>query len=181
MLHFNALPLKMISLPVAAAEFLLTAPPACAKVYLYGLIRKDAELDKMAHELSLSRSEVLDAIDCLQNEGLIQIGTDAYTQVLYRPTEPEAAPPSEMYGNANFNAMLQALFADRELSYRDYKIFYECVDVYGLSEQVVLILAEYCINSHRSKNRVPISYIRENARQWAKEGITTMELATQKV
>ena len=77
--------------------------------------------------------------------------------------------------------MLQALFTDRELSYQEYQVFYECIDVYGLPKPVVLMLAEYMITLSRAKNRVSIAAIRDKAREWAREGVDTIERAQERM
>lgn len=87
------------------------------------------------------------------------------------------AAAANPYPDREFNETLQALFSDRELSYSDYKVFYEILEVYGLSRPVILLLAEYCINTNRKGNRVSVSYIRQVAKAWAQEGIDTIEHA----
>ncbi len=42
---------------------------------------------------------------------------------------------------------------------------------------MILLLAEYCINTNQKGNRVAMNYIRQVARAWAKEGIDTIEHA----
>ena len=71
--------------------------------------------------------------------------------------------------------MLQTLFGDRELTYSDYRAIYECIDVYGLEGPVTLALCEYCIKKHRLGVRLPMSYLKEMARGWARDGVLTIE------
>ncbi len=178
MIHFNKSAIDAVSIPKAAVERLLGAPPACAKVYLFGLVRQQADMDQIASELEMKKEQVQEALEYLERLGLVETKAKSGTEISYS-VAGEAAPEENLavYEDAEFNAMLQALFTDRELSYKDYKVFYECIDVYGLPKRVVLMLAEYAITTSRARNRVSVASIREQAKQWSREGIDTIELA----
>ena len=179
MITFDTAALRMVAIPRDAAEKLLAAPPACAKVYLYGLVRQKAEIDEMAAELRLSKNQVQEAVDALLEAGLWASEGAAFSYALPAAECRETNPA--LYEDAAFNAMLQALFTDRELSYQEYQVFYECIDVYGLPKPVVLMLAEYMITLSRAKNRVSIAAIRDKAREWAREGVDTIERAQERM
>ena len=182
MIAFDKSKIDCISLPKWAAERLLQAPPACFKLYVYGLLRSKAEdTEQISAETGLSMREVMDAMDALRTLELFvpAEGASAFCYAADPPQTAFFAP--EVYDDAEYNAMLQALFSDRVLSMQDYKTFYECRDVYGLPAKVVLLLAEYCILNHRAKNQLPMSFIREEGRKWANEHIVTVEQADEKI
>lgn len=166
----------LVSLPRSAVEALLEKNEASIKVYLYGLVRGEAEVAQISAELKLSQAQILEAFSLLEEAGLISLeaGSGRVRYLLGKEEAPLAADP---YPDREFNETLQALFSDRELSYSDYKAFYEILEVYGLSRPVILLLAEYCINTNQKGNRVAMNYIRQVARAWAKEGIDTIEHA----
>lgn len=167
--------LDLVCIPRDALAKLLTRNEASIKVYLYGLMRSAAEAEQMAGDLGLTRAQVLEALESLQQAGLLAVEPDSgRVRYLLERAQPPAANP---YPDREFNETLQALFSDRELSYSDYKVFYEILEVYGLSRPVILLLAEYCINTNRKGNRVSVSYIRQVAKAWAQEGIDTIEHA----
>ena len=130
----------------------------------------------MAGELGLSRAQVLEALEALQQAGLLSL-EEGGGRVQYLPDRLRTSAAADPYPDREFNETLQALFSDRELSYSDYKAFYEILEVYGLSRPVILLLAEYCINTNQKGNRVSMNYIRQVAKAWAKEGIDTIEHA----
>lgn len=178
---FNKNALDMLAIPRSAAQVLLQGEPEVLRVYLYGLLQERCELEQMAEELDMERSEVLRAMETLQAQGLLHMGA-ADGAVSYRVPEPAQEPvEAQVYKDAGLNRMLQALFSDRELSYEEYKGFYELMEVYGLPSQVLLMLAEYCIGSSNSGNKVSMTYIKKVGRSWAKEGIDTIEAAQRKI
>ena len=168
--------LDFVSVPRFAVEALLQKSEAGIRVYLYGLVRGSAEAEQMAGELGLSRAQVLEALEQLEAAGLLRVQAGG-GKVQYLLQSAAPAPEADPYPDREFNETLQALFSDRPLSFSDYKAFYEILEVYGLSRPIILMLAEYCINTNQKGNRVAMSYIRQVAKAWAKEGIDTIEHA----
>lgn len=182
MIQFHAT--EMISLPKWVAEELLKAPSPCAKLYLYGLLRDHAEdVEQIAAETNLSTREVLEGLETLKNLLLVSDDENVsrYTYQLSPMLPADHSLQSAVYDNTEFNMQLQALFSDRILSIRDYATFYECKEVYGLPETVILMLAENCIINHKAKNRLPMSYIRKIGQEWSSEGIDSVALAAEKM
>ena len=173
---------EMLSLPKWAAEELMKAPASCTKLYLYGLLRGKAEdAEQIAAETGLSTRDVLEGLETLKTLMLLSDDENA-AAYSYQLSAPQfAEPTAAVYDNTEFNTQLQALFSDRILSIRDFAAFYECKEVYGLPETVILMLAEDCIVNHKAKNRLPMSYIRKVGQEWSAEGIDTVALAAAKM
>lgn len=178
---FNKQTLDMLVIPRMVAEQLLAGEPEILRVYLYGLLHEEGEPEQISEALGIERSVLLQALETLQAQGLIaesKISGELRYQI---PQQTEPAEAIELYKDAGLNHMLQALFSDRELSYADYKTFYELMDIYGLPAQVLLLLAEYCINNSSAGNRVSMAYIKKVGRSWAKEGVDSIETAQRKI
>ena len=172
----------MLAVPRWVAEELMKAPAACTKLYLYGQLRDTAEdAEQIAAETGLSTRDVLEGLETLKNLMLLsdEENTAAYTYRLNAPVFGE--PAAAVYDNTEFNMQLQALFSDRILSIKDYAAFYECKEVYGLPETVILMLAEDSIINHKAKNRLPMNYIKKIGQEWSAEGINTVALAAAKM
>ena len=180
MINFKAP--EYICIPKWTAEELMKAPAEAVKLYLYGLTRPNAQdIDQIAAETGLTSRQVLEGFEMLKNLGLIAQDADA-TVYDYCVEHTEAQPAAEaVYDNTEFNMQLQALFSDRILSMKDFAAFYECKEVYGLPETVVLMLAEDCIVTHKAKNRLPMSFVRKMGQEWAEEGVNTVALAAEKM
>ena len=177
MITFDGQLFDMVYIQRQAAQELLSLPGETVKLYLYGLLHTACETDEIARDLGTSKEKVLEALEQLRRAGLL---SEEGAVLKYNGKAAQSVNP-EVYQNAELNATLQRLFGDRELSYSDYRIFYECIDVYGLTESVALMCAEDVINTNKAKNRVPMSYVRERARQWAREGINTISAASAKM
>ncbi|MBR6239753.1 MAG: DnaD domain protein [Clostridia bacterium] len=167
----------MVTVSRAAINKLLAAPEGCIKIYLYGTINETAELSKIMTDLAMDKKDFLDCLEYLQKNGFINIDVTDNTTFTYTAVEPTAKNTGPVYPDAQFNSLLQSLFTDRELGFRELKAFYECTEVFGLPKKVVLMLAEHCIATHRRGNRLPASYITEKAKEWAKAGIDTIDAA----
>ncbi len=178
MIKFDKSLFDMICLPRTAAEALLGAPPACLKLYIYCILRDGAQdLGQAAQELNLPAPEVTDALQYLKIKGLLNMEDAENIELTYPEEKKEKAA---VYCDAEEAAVLQSLFSDRLLSARDYLAINECTSVYGLNSDVVHVLIEYCIKTHRAKNRVPMSYIKKKALEWAEAGVDTVELAVKR-
>ena len=165
----------MISIPRSTAEFLLGAPPACLKLYIYAVLRNGADLTQISEETGFSVLELEDAMQYLKEKGVfIRRGADKI--IICIPKEEEDCDEA-LYTDMENVKMLQALFSDRILSSRDYTAIRECKTVYGLPDEVVTRLVEHCVMTSRAKNRVSMSYIQKKAAEWAEAGINTLELA----
>ena len=173
---------EILAIPKWAAEELLKAPASCTKLYLYGQLRGSAEdVEQIAAETGLSTGEVLEGLETLKTLMLLADDENA-TVYSYQLSAPAFCEPSAaVYDNTEFNMQLQALFSDRILSIRDFAAFYECKEVYGLPETVILMLAEDSIINHKAKNRLPMNYIRKIGQEWSAEGINTVSLAAAKM
>ena len=175
MISFDKRQLDMISIPRSTAEFLLGAPPACLKLYIYAVLRNGADLTQISEETGLSVLELEDAMQYLKEKGVfIRRGADKI--IICIPKEEEDCDEA-IYTDMENVKMLQALFSDRILSSRDYTAIRECKTVYGLPDEVVTRLVEHCVMTSRAKNRVSMSYIQKKAAEWAEAGINTLELA----
>lgn len=177
MIKFQKEQLDTVNIPRQAVELLLTAPEGALRLYLLGLVREEGDAEQLMQELSLTREQLFTALDWLAFAGLVTPGPEGLAYQALRPLPPVN---EAVYKDAKFNAVLQAIFTDRELVFEDYRVLYECIDVYGMSKQVLPILAETCITLHRSKNRLPMAYLRDRAREWVRDGIDTPALAEER-
>ncbi len=85
----------MVSLPRSAVEALLEKNEASIKVYLYGLVRGEAEVAQISAELKLSQAQILEAFSLLEEAGLISLeaGSDRVRYLLGKEEAPLAADP----------------------------------------------------------------------------------------
>lgn len=180
MIKFDDGKLNDISIPREAAERLIKLPKECARVYVYGLLRREADLDQLMSELELSRNDVISAFDDLIDAKLLE--TDVAGGYAYLvPEKEEELENSPVYRNAEFNMTLQQYFGDRNLTFENYKSIYNAMELNGLSFDVMLMLCEYAIENNKAKNRISMKLISSLAKAWGKEGVITIGDAERKI
>ena len=162
-------------------HYMLSAPDGFVKVYLYALSmsfhQQDESFEQIAAALSMTPDELMGSLGYWENLGLLSIIRGEELQVQFEPVL--AAKPMQVYTEAHYVAELRELFAPRDLSAAAISRIHEWTDVYGLPQEVVLILISHCLD-HRGK-RVSIEYMDKTARTWADEGVFTKEAALERV
>ncbi|MHB1314956.1 MAG: DnaD domain protein [Christensenellales bacterium] len=162
-------------------HYMPEAPDGFVKIYLYALFlsfhQQDESLEQIAAALSVSPEELMGALGYWENLGLLTVIRGEELQVQLEPVIAEK--PIQVYGAAHYVAELRELFAPRDLSAAAIARIHEWTDVYGLPQEVVLILVSHCLD-HRGK-RVSIEYMDKTARTWADEGVFTKEDALQRI
>ena len=155
--------------------FMPAAPEGYVKVYLYALMLsqaggRDADI---AGALGMEEGDVSAALLYWQQQGLLRLlpgETPAVEFLEYLP-EGGAAPARHKDVYAQLFSSLQAMFGSRILSVSEGQRVRDWVEVYGLSEAAVLMLARHCIDSNERKNAVSINYMDAVARRWADTGV----------
>ncbi|MGI6665192.1 MAG: DnaD domain protein [Christensenellaceae bacterium] len=184
MMEFGGPLLDLVAIPKYTLKQLLTLPDTAIKLYLYGLTQEGTEIEALQEVFALSRTELIEALEQLEEKGLIHASyaeSLSITYLLPQPKEAKEDGTEALYRDGEFNSIVQELFSDRMLSYEDYRAIYELIDVYGLPKQVALILLEYCIENNNKGNRVSFNYIKKTGRSWAKEEINTIARAEEKL
>ncbi|MEG0251485.1 MAG: DnaD domain protein [Christensenellaceae bacterium] len=167
-------------------KYMCDAPSEYVKVYLYGLClansgetQSEVELED---ELHLSSAQIQTALNYWCLKGFVKkIGTKyefcllSSVQTEEEPIKKKRAP---LYENQNFNNILTTILK-RELSGSDLNKIYDYTDVFGLPQDVVIALVEYCVAERGS--RISIAYLDKVAEAWSEEGICTLNAAQQKI
>jgi len=175
-------------------KHMVKAPEKYLKVYLYGLYLassggqlSDVEL---VDELQQTAQEVEAALEYWATKGLVrkkQAGrSQTYEFIMsasdLSPAEADrpAKKNAQLYEYQNFNNMLNTLL-NRTLSASELERIYDFTEVYGLPQDVVISMIEYCVTDRERGSSVSISYLDKVAQSWAEEGITTRERAQETI
>ncbi|MDR1905488.1 MAG: DnaD domain protein [Clostridiales bacterium] len=168
-------------------EYLPRAKAEHVKVYIYGLYMAahgggGDSVEELTSALNMQYEEIFEALQYFELTGLIEItsknplnikfvnlrGKDSHIHKKYKPSK---------YGA--FNAALQELFPSRMLMPNEFNEYYYAMESHGILPEAMLMIAAYCVNV-KGVN-VSFQYVLTVARDWAKSGITTPELAEQKI
>lgn len=189
MLEFIA---QIDTIPVSA-EFIekkmLGANGAYVKVYLYALslaykgISEDTS--EIAKKLSLLESDVINAFDYWEKEGVITANNNFiyFGGQAARKSETKSQPKKKTPKNVSELIMNNKALADlcelsqnilgKTLNNSDLETIYWFYDELGFSPEVISMLLEYCV----SKDKRNMKYIEKVAIGWHENGITTMSQA----
>ena len=73
----------------------------------------------------------------------------------------------------DFNMQLEAIFKGRNITLNEYYQYYEFMEVYHMDPTALILIIEYCVRAKGVK--VGYNYILTIAKNWAHDGITSLE------
>ena len=159
-------------------DYLPHASELCVRVYLYGLMLCYAGAGaetSLGDALGLSEAAVTEAYVYWQQQGLVQIRSEAPLIVEYLDIEPSEAGGVVPGKYAKLVSALGSLIAPRQFDFRELKHVYDWIEVYGLDEEAVLELVSHCMD--QKGRRVSVNYIDAVARSWSEAGVWTRDAA----
>lgn len=151
------------------------------KVYLYGLLRcsdPDSPDNTSAHfcnALSITPEQLSSAFEYWQSEGLVTLVSTSPLEVRYNAVKglEDKLRYYKKGKYEEFNAQLQGLFPERMLTGTDYEKYYEFLETTHMPQEVMLMIAGYCVN-YKGTN-VRDRYVLAVAKAWYEEGIRTVQ------
>ena len=176
-------------------EYMLKAPGDFVKVYLYALMQahypdlSESSVTHFARALGMDEAKVLDAFAYWQRQGIARYHEDGETvfeieRIYDTLLEGKSVKEIKLYGRAEFNTKIQGIFGKRYFS--DFAKVYDWLDVYALSEDVVIYLLERFVDDKgrimnekgravdESGKAIRFSYLDAVALDWANKGIKTV-------
>ncbi|MEA4853664.1 MAG: DnaD domain protein [Christensenella sp.] len=167
-------------------KYMCDAPAEYVKVFLYGLCMANSGTSlsevELEGELHMSSAQIEAAINYWCLKGLIVKSGAKYQFITGMQGKEEDSrrkkSAASLYEMKEFNNMLCAILK-RDLTPTELNKIYDYTDVFGLPQEVVLALIEYCV-AERGE-RISVAYFDKVAEAWSAEGITTQALAQQKI
>ncbi|MGI6200548.1 MAG: DnaD domain protein [Christensenellales bacterium] len=177
-------------------EYLRAAPGDFVKVYLFGLKQcyhpagDNADLAGFARAVGLPAARVEEAFAYWCRQGTMRREGEGYAFVNLKGAllhgsgpapAPEATPEAPSPYRA-FNRQLTQACPGQIFSAYEMNRIYDWIEVFGLPQEVVLILiAHYAEKWRREKGKpVPVAYLDKVAKSWAEEGVTSAQAAREK-
>lgn len=168
-------------------DFMPEADEIQLKVYLFGLYQclnpvfADNTVAHFCNALSVDRKQLTDAFEYWKEQGLVNIVSYDPLEVRYnRVRHADAA--TKLYKPSKyteFNAQLQDIFSDREVSQSEYLKYYEFLEQTRLPQEVLLMIAGYCVNYKGYGVRQ--QYVLTVARSWYDGGVRTVSDAESRI
>lgn len=167
-------------------EFLPQATGEDVKVYLYGLNlcanpnNDDNALDTMCKVLCLGEDEVLKSFAYWQEMGLVQVVSTNPLEVRFLPVRARSGSSKirnkERY--ADFNMQIQEVISGRMITPTEFNEYYSLIETYHFEPEALIMIAKYCTT--RKSTSIGYPYILAVARNYADEGLKTVEAVEQK-
>ena len=167
-------------------EFLPQATGDDVKVYLYGLNlcsnpnTEDNSLDTMSKILCLSEDDILKAFAYWQEMGLVQMVSTNPLEIRFLPVRARSGSSKirnkEKY--TDFNTQIQAVISGRMITPTEFNEYYSLIETYHFEPEALVMIAKYCTT--RKSTSIGYPYILAVARNYADEGLKTIEAVEQK-
>ncbi len=161
-------------------KYMAMAEGDAVKVYLFGLylcqnVQQEYSLTEAAKSLGLEEKRVIDLFQFWEDFDLLEIVSYQPFSVRYFPADYSKGKPkrirTEKY--SEFNKALQSLMPKRMISSNEYTKYFAVMEEYAIKPEAMLLIVRYCIDL-KGEN-IALNYILQVAKNFAAEGITSVE------
>ncbi len=165
-------------------EFVPSLNPLALKVYLYGLYLCQNGIDHTITEFervfNLSQDDVISLFKSLEDLNLVDCIDLDPMEVRYLPVKHSSLflKKFDVKKFKTFNVKAQNLLK-RQIDINEYNQYYYQIEKHNLDEDCVVKVIEYC--ALKKGDTVSANYILTVLRNWAMEGIKTVEDAQERI
>ena len=158
------------------------------RVYMWGLYlcsnnnflkSNFATLDNFAENLGISKEEIMDIFHFWEDQGLVQIIHTNPAEIQYLPVKhsiPKHKFKTDKY--EQFNLQAQSILNERVVTPNELAEYHLVMETFNMSPEALLMIMQYCADYKSAK--VGYAYILTVAKNWANDGITTLQQVEQK-
>ena len=159
------------------------------RIYLWGLylcsnnnvLRSNlSTLDSFAENLGITTKEVMDAFSFWKEQGLVQIIETTPPEIQYLPVKK--GPSKRMFAPnkyTQFNLQAQSILKGRLIVPNELAEYYTLLESFNMNQEALLMIMQYCAD-YKGAN-VGYSYILAVAKNWAYDGILTLQQVEQRL
>lgn len=166
-------------------DFMPNAPSDCVKIYLYGLSKcvsgGDNKIEDFCNVLNLAEEDVVSSFLYWQELGLVHVLNTTPIEVRYLPTK-NASYTLKKYNKdkyKSFNVTVQEIISGRMITPNEYSEYYNLIESLNIEQDALIMIVQYCVKL--KGNNVSYSYIVAVAKNFAYQGIKTVELVEQRL
>ncbi len=161
-------------------KYMPTADGDAVKVYLFGLylcqnVQGDYTLAEAERALGMPQERIVDLFRFWEDFDLLAITSTEPFSVRYYPADYAKGKPkrirTEKY--ADFNKAVQSLMPQKMISASEFMKYFSVMEEYAIKPEAMLLIVRYCIDL-KGEN-IAQNYILQVARNFAAEGVTTVE------
>ena len=169
-------------------NYLPYADSQAVRVYIYGLFKcqdsnaQDNTLERFSTELHISVEEVEKAFNYWQEQGLVQIINVIPFEVRYLPLT-DVINNNKKYNAKkyeNFNVQAQEILRGRMITPNEYREYYDLIERLHIEKNALLSIIDFCVK-YKNSDKIGYAYITAVAKEWANQGITTVDAVKEKI
>lgn len=161
-------------------KYMPMADGDAVKVYLFGLylcqnVQEEYTLAEAARTLNFPEEKVADLFRFWEDFDLLEIVSMQPFSVRYFPADYAKGKPkrirTEKY--TEFNKAVQSLMPKKMISASEFMKYFAVMEEYSIKPEAMLLIVRYCVDLKGES--IPVNYILQVARNFAAEGVTTVE------
>ncbi len=161
-------------------KYMAGADGDAVKVYIFGLylcqnVQAEYTLAEAARTLSMPQEKIVDLFKFWEDFDLLEIVSYEPFSVRYFPADYAKGKPkrirTEKY--ADFNKAVQSLMPKKMISSSEFMKYFSVMEEYAIKPEAMLLIVRYCVDL-KGEN-IAQNYILQVARNFAAEGVTTVE------
>lgn len=156
------------------------------KVYLYGLylcqnVQEDYSVTEMSKALNLSEEKILDSFRFWEDFDLLEIVSSEPLSVRYFPADFTKGKPKRIHTEkySDFNKAVQTLMPKKMISTGEFEKYFSFMEQYSVKPEALILIVKYCVDLKGES--ISQNYILQVAKNFAAEGITTVESIEKKL
>lgn len=167
-------------------KYMAAADGDAVKVYIFGLylcqnVQDEYSLEEAARALNMPEDKIVDSFRFWEDFDLLEIVSLSPFSVRYFPADYAKGRPkrirTEKY--TDFNKAVQSMMPKRMISTGEFEKYFAFMEQYSVKPEALILIVKYCIDLKGES--ISQNYILQVARNFAAEGVTTVERVEEKL
>ncbi len=167
-------------------KYMALADGDAVKVYIFGLylcqnVQEEYSLAEAARTLNMNEEKIIDSFRFWEDFDLLEIVSLSPFSVRYFPADYSKGKPkrirTEKY--SDFNKAVQSMMPKRMITPNEFEKYFAFMEQYSVKPEALILIVKYCIDLKGES--ISQNYILQVAKNFAAEGVTTVEQVEEKL
>ena len=167
-------------------KYMALADGDAVKAYIFGLylcqnVQEEYSLAEAAKTLNMSEEKLVDSFRFWEDFDLLEIVSLTPFSVRYFPADYSKGRPkrirTEKY--SDFNKAVQSMMPKRMITPNEFEKYFAFMEQYSVKPEALILIVKYCVDL-KGEN-ISQNYILQVAKNFAAEGVTTVEQVEEKL
>lgn len=167
-------------------KYMALADGDAVKVYIFGLylcqnVQETYSVSEAARTLNMSEEKIVDSFRFWEDFDLLEIVSLDPFSVRYFPADYSKGKPkrirTEKY--ADFNKAVQSMMPKKMITPGEFEKYFAFMEQYAVKPEALILIVKYCVDLKGES--ISQNYILQVAKNFASEGVTTVEQVEEKL